>query len=379
MKPFLACVAAIALWPTAAPAATLNGQPAVVVAHRGASGYRPDHTLEAYALAVELGADVIEPDLVATKDGVLIARHEPMLSGTTDVSARPDFADRKTTRNVDGVPVTDWFASDFTLAEIKTLFAKQPMAGRDPSWDGKFRVPTFQEVIDLAKSESARVGRTIGIAPETKHPSYHFALGLPLEDRLLKALADAGWTAKSAPVVIQSFETANLRYLRSRTDVRLAQLIDAGDVAPDGAVTLKAPLERPYDLTILGDARTWKDLLTPEGLKGVASYADIVAPWKPYLISSKQQDADGDGKPDDLNGDGVIDNRDRVLLPPSDVVANAHAAGLQVFTWTFRAEPRYLASNFKGDAAAEIRAFLDLGVDGVFSDFTDVAVEARGR
>lgn len=379
MKPFAALVLAAALLPSAAPAATLNGQPPAVVAHRGASGYRPDHTLEGYKLAIELGADFIEPDLVATRDGVLVARHEPMLSGTTDVSTRAEFADRKTTRKVDGVEVTDWFASDFTLAEIKSLFAKQPIAGRDTSYDGKFRIPTFQEVIDLAKSESARTGRTIGIAPETKHPSYHFALGLPLEDRLLTALADAGWTAKNAPVVIQSFETGNLRYLRTRTGVRLAQLIDAGDVDKDGAVTFKAPLERPYDFAILGDARTWKDLLTPEGLRFVASYADIVSPWKPYLMASKQQDADGDGKPDDLNGDGATDNRDRVLLPPSDVVANAHAAGLQVFTWTFRAEPKNLASNFKGDAVAEIRAYLDLGVDGVFSDFTDVAVKARGE
>ncbi|MFN3671505.1 MAG: glycerophosphodiester phosphodiesterase family protein, partial [Bosea sp. (in: a-proteobacteria)] len=206
---------------------TLNGERPLVVGHRGAPGTLPEHTLEGYRLAIAQGVDFIEPDLVATKDGVLVARHEPMLSGTTDVSTRPEFASRKTTRKVDGVDTTDWFAGDFTLAEIKTLRAKQAFADRDQSHNGKYKIPTLQEVIDLAKAESARTGRTIGIYPETKHPIFHAAIGLPLEDRLLDMLKTAGWTSKSSPVIIQSFETANLKYLRGKTELRLVQLVDA--------------------------------------------------------------------------------------------------------------------------------------------------------
>ncbi|MDP3321282.1 MAG: glycerophosphodiester phosphodiesterase family protein, partial [Bosea sp. (in: a-proteobacteria)] len=218
----------------AAPASV--GQKPLVVGHRGASGYLPEHTLEAYRLAIAQGADFIEPDLVATKDGVLIARHEPMLGGTTDVAGRPDFASRKTTRRVDGIETTDWFAGDFTLAEIRTLRAKQAFADRDQSHNGKYQVPTFQEVIDLAKAETARLGRSIGVYPETKHPIFHAAIGLPLEDRLLDALKAAGWTEKTSPVIIQSFETANLKYLRGKTQVRLFQLVDADDVDKDGGI-----------------------------------------------------------------------------------------------------------------------------------------------
>ncbi|MCZ8043719.1 MAG: glycerophosphodiester phosphodiesterase [Beijerinckiaceae bacterium] len=359
---------------TAAPAPT--GQKPLVVGHRGASGYLPEHTLEAYRLAIAQGADFIEPDLVATKDGVLIARHEPMLGGTTDVAGRPEFASRKTTRRVDGVETTDWFAGDFTLAEIRTLRAKQAFADRDPSHNGKYQIPTFQEVIDLAKAESARLGRSVGVYPETKHPIFHAAIGLPLEDRLLDALKAAGWTEKSSPVIIQSFETANLKYLRGKTQVRLFQLVDADDVDKDGGIVLAAPFDKPYDFVITGDKRTFKDLVTAEGLKEIATYADGVAPWKPYLMAGKQV-IGADGKPLDLNKDGVIDERDRVLLPPSDVVKNARAAGLQVHSWTFRNEAKRLASDFKGDPAAEYKAFFALGIDGLFSDFPDTAVAAR--
>lgn len=355
---------------------TLSGQKPLIVGHRGASGYRPEHTLEAYKLAIEQGVDFIEPDLVATKDGVLIARHEPIMSGTTDVASRPEFASRKTTRKLDGVETSDWFAGDFTLAEIKTLRAKQAFADRDQSHNGKYEIPTFQEVIDLAKSESARLGRTIGIYPETKHPIFHAAIGLPLEDRLLDALKAAGWTEKSSPVIIQSFETANLKYLRSKTKVRLFQLVDADDVDKDGGIVLAAPFDKPYDFVVTGDKRSFKDLVTAEGLKEIATYADGVAPWKPYLMPGKQV-IGADGKPQDLNKDGTIDERDRVLLPATDVVKNAHAAGLQVHSWTFRSEPKRLASNFNGDPAAEYRAFLALGIDGLFSDFPDTAVKAR--
>ena len=355
---------------------TLSGQKPLIVGHRGASGYRPEHTLEAYKLAIEQGADFIEPDLVATKDGVLIARHEPVMSGTTDVASRPEFASRKTTRKLDGVETSDWFAGDFTLAEIKTLRAKQAFADRDQSHNGKYEIPTLQEIIALAKSESTRLGRTIGIYPETKHPIFHAAIGLPLEDRLLDALKAAGWTEKSSPVIIQSFETANLKYLRGKTQVRLFQLVDADDVDKDGGIVLAAPFDKPYDFVVTGDKRTFKDLVTVEGLKEIATYADGVAPWKPYLMPGKQVLGD-DGKPQDLNKDGVIDERDRVLLPPTDVVKNAHAAGLLIHSWTFRSEPKRLASDFKGDPAAEYKAFLALGIDGLFSDFPDTAVKAR--
>jgi glycerophosphoryl diester phosphodiesterase len=358
------------------PVPTLSGGKPLIVGHRGASGHRPEHTIESYKLAIEQGADFIEPDLVATKDGVLIARHEPMLSGTTDVSTRAEFANRKTMRKVDGVDTNDWFAGDFTLAEIKTLRAKQAFADRDQSHNGRYEIPTLQEVIDLAKSESDRSGRTIGIYPETKHSIFHAAIGLALEDRLLEQLKAAGWTEKTSPVIIQSFETANLKYLRSKTQLRLFQLVDADDVDKDGGIVLAAPFDKPYDFVVTGDKRTFKDLLTAEGLKEIKTYADGVAPWKPYLLAGKQTLGD-DGKPKDLNGDGVIDERDRVLIAPSDVVRDAHAIGLSVHTWTFRSEPKRLASSFKGDPAAEYKAFFDLGIDGLFSDFPDAAVKAR--
>ena len=377
---FLLC-AATALGGLALPAfaqdKTLDGKPPVVIAHRGASGYLPDHTLEAYTKAIELGADFIEPDLVATKDGVLIARHEPMLGGTTDVADRPEFAARKRTMNVDGIPTEDWFAGDFTLAEIKTLRARQPLSERDQSFNGKFQIPTLQEVIDLAKTQSQSTGRTIGIAPETKHPTFHSAIGLPLEDRLIETLQEAGWTEKDSPAVIQSFETANLKYLNTRTNLRLVQLVDGDTVDANGQNSGEPPYVKPYDFVVTGDARTNNDLLTAEGLKEIAAYADGVSPWKPYLIPTVPVDANGDGKPDDLNGDGAMDERDKALGTPTDVVKNAHAAGLFVHTWTFRSEPRRLASTFKNDPAAEYKAFFEIGVDGIFSDFTDHAVAAR--
>jgi glycerophosphoryl diester phosphodiesterase len=373
----IAAAGAAALGPASAQYKTLTGERPLVVGHRGASGYLPEHTIDAYKLAIEMGADFIEPDLVVTKDGVLIARHEPMLGGTTDVGDRPEFAARKTTRKVDGVDTNDWFASDFTLAEIKQLRAKQAMAERDQSFNGKLQIPTFQEVIALAKGESARLGRTIGVYPETKHPTFHEQIGLPIEDRLLDVLKTAGWTEKSSPVIIQSFEVANLKYLRTMTQVRLVQLVDTDDVDKDGNIVLAAPYDVPYDFVVAGDTRTFKDLVTKAGLAEIKTYADGVGPWKPYILPSRQVDRDSDGKPDDLNKDGKVDERDRVLMSPTSVVADAHAIGLFVHTWTFRNEPRRLASDFDGDPGQEYRAFFALGVDGVFSDFPDTAVKAR--
>lgn len=356
---------------------TLNGATPLVIGHRGASGYLPEHTLESYRRGIELGADFIEPDLVATKDGVLVARHEPNITATTDVSQRPEFASRKTQKTVDGLKEEGWFASDFTLAEIKTLRAIQPMADRDQSNNGKFQIPTYEEILELAKTEGAKAGRTVGVYTETKHPTYHVGLNLALEDRLLSILAKNGYTAKNSPVIIQSFEVSNLKYLRSKTQVRLVQLVDADDVKADGSMSLVAPYDKPYDFAVAGDARTFASLLTPAGLKEVKTYADGIGPWKPYLISSKQVDANNDGKPDDLNGDGIIDNRDRVMLPPTDVLKNAHAEGLFVHPYTFRSEPKQLASDFKGDPKAEYKLFFNLGVDGLFSDFPDQAKAAR--
>ncbi|RQO83257.1 glycerophosphodiester phosphodiesterase [Acidovorax sp. FJL06] len=359
------------------PYPTLNGAKPLVIGHRGTAGYRPDHTLEGYKLAIDLGADFIEPDLVATKDGVLVARHEPNITGTTDVSTRPEFASRKTKKVVDGVEEEGWFVSDFTLAEIKTLRAVQPLSDRDQSYNGKFQIPTLEEVLDLAQSEGAKAGRTVGVYPETKHPTFHAKLGLPLEDRLLAILAKYGYTTKASPVIVQSFEVSNLKYLRTKTQVRLVQLVDADDVNPDGTMSLVAPYDKPYDFAVAGDARTFASLLTPAGLKEVKTYADGIGPWKPYLIPSKQVDANKDGKPDDLNGDGKIDERDRVMMAPTDVVKNAHAEGLFVHAYTFRNEAKRLASDYKGDPKAEYKLFFNLGVDGVFSDFADTAKAAR--
>ena len=355
---------------------TLDGAAPLVIGHRGAAGYLPEHTLASYKKAIEFGANFIEPDLVVTKDGELVARHEPNITATTDVSTRPEFAARKTTRNVDGVAETGWFATDFTLAELRTLRAKQANPVRDQSFNTQFQIPTFREILDLAKAESARVGRTIGVYPETKHPTYHMTAGLPIEPRLLGMLAEYGYTTKAAPIIIQSFEVSNLKELRKRTGVRLVQLIDGDGVDPKGNVTLVAPFDKPYDFAVNKDSRTFPDLMTPKGLAEVKSYADGIGPWKPYLASAALVPAP-DGKPTDLNGDGKITDADRVLIAPTDVIKNAHAAGLFVHAFTFRNEAAGLVSNYKGDPKAEYKRFFELGVDGVFSDFPDTAVAAR--
>jgi len=255
---------------------TLDGSAPVVVAHRGASGYLPEHTLEAYTLAIDLGADVVEPDLIATKDGVLIARHDPNLDYSTNVASRPEFAARKKTTQVDGETQTGWFASDFTLAEIKTLGAITTDAERATVYNGAFKVVTFQEIIDLVKAKSAAKGRTIAIYPETKNPTYHRALGLPLEDTLIAQLVAAGWNSKTAPVYVQSFEPSSLKTLRSKgLNTRLIQLIDADDVdLKTGALTFAAPYDRPYDWFKAGDTRLFSAMVTPAGLAEIKTYAD---------------------------------------------------------------------------------------------------------
>jgi glycerophosphoryl diester phosphodiesterase len=341
----------------------------LVIGHRGTSGYLPEHSLESYALAVELGADYIEPDLVATKDGHLIARHEPNIINTTDVLDHPEFAGRRRIAMVDGVPDDGFFASDFTLAEIRTIHAKQAFAERPQQFNGKFNIATFEEIIALAKRKTQETGRTIGIYPETKHPTYHQRIGLPLEKRLIDALDKAGWNHRGAPVFIQSFEQANLKQLRKMTPLPLIQLIDADDVNADGSLAFNAPFDRPYDWTASGDpalmARTFGYFVTDAGLKEVATYADGIGPWKRYIVTTLAAGLPGPGE------------ASRILAAPNDVITRAHKAGLLVHTWTFRNEQRRLASDYAGNPVNEYLQFYKLGIDGVFSDFVDTAVTAR--
>jgi glycerophosphoryl diester phosphodiesterase len=357
---------------------TLNGTPPLVVGHRGAGGYLPEHTLEAYSLAIDQGADVIEPDLVSTKDGILIARHDPNLVFSTDVASHPEFAARKRTVNVDGETQTGWFSTDFTLAEIKTLGGISTDAERPQQFNGKYKIVTFEEIITLVKSRSATAGRTIAVYPETKNPSYHRQLGLPLEDKLLALLTQAGWNNRDAPVYVQSFEPGSLKYMRSKgTTVKMVQLIDADDVdLKTGALTYAAPYDRPYDWFLSGDKRLFSNMVTPAGLAEIKTYADGIGPWKRYIVSVKGK-LDASGNLIDINGDGKINETDTTTTAPTTLIADAHKAGLFVHPYTFRNEKRRLASNYNGDPKLEYKQFYQLGVDAVFSDFPDTALSAR--
>ncbi len=348
---------------------TLSGDAPLVIGHRGASGLLPEHTLESYRKAIEQNADFIEPDLVLTQDGVMIARHEPMLDGTTDVAAKFP-ASRKTTRNVDGVATTAYFASDFTLAEIKTLRAVQARANRDQSLNGLYSIPTLDEVIALAKAEGSKRGRTVGIYPEIKHSVFHateagFGANV-FEDKLVATLHAAYGNTGSAPVFIQSFEVSNLQYLNTKTNIKLVQLIDADDVKDDGSMSLVAPYHKPYDFVVNNDARSFADLLKPAGLDFIKTYADAVGPWKPYLVKTVNDNTD-------RNGDGAININDRRVDGSTGVVEAAHQRGLMVHTWTFRDDAS--GYGFK-DPKAEMAYYMKLGVDGVFTDFPATGVAA---
>ncbi|MFS0773639.1 glycerophosphodiester phosphodiesterase [Sphingomonas sp. 1P08PE] len=308
--------------------------PPIVIAHRGASGERPEHTIAAYERAIDQGADVIEPDLVPTKDGVLVARHENEIGGTTDVAAHPEFAARRATKTIDGQTVTGWFTEDFTLAELKTLHARERLPDLRPAsaaFDGRYQIPTFAEVIALAKR------RHVGIYPETKHPTYFAAIGLGTDVPLIRQLHVAGWTTPDAPVFIQSFEVANLKHLKTLTKLRLIQLVDATGGPADGA------------------APSYAAITSADGLKQVATYAWGIGPAKAMVTAR--------------------------------LVADAHAAGLRVHPWTFRAENQFLPPAFRrgddpavhGDVAGEIDAALRLGIDGFFTDFPLIGVQARDR
>lgn len=304
----------------------------IVIAHRGASGYRPEHTLAAYELAIEQGADYVEPDVVSTKDGVLICRHENEISETTDVATHPEFADRKVTKIIDGDKLTGWFTEDFTYAEIQTLRAKERLPKLRPdstAYDGKFPVPTLGEMLELVKAKSKAKGRPIGIYPETKHPSHFRALGIPLEEPLV-ALLDRPEN-QSVPVFIQSFEVENLKALHKLTKRPLVQLI--GGVPPD----------RP-------DLNSAK-LTSPEGLREIATYAAGIGPEKALVIPR---------------------GPDRKLGKPTDLVQRAHALGLKVHIWTLRKEQIFLPAGDGMTLSREIRAFVDAGIDGYFTDFPDI-------
>jgi glycerophosphoryl diester phosphodiesterase len=360
------------------PAAAAHETHPLVIGHRGSAGYLPDHTLQGYELAIENGADYVEPDLVSTKDGVLIARHEPNLIATTDVSKHPEFASRKRTAVIDGAAEEGWFASDFTLKEIKTLRAVQLFAERPHQFDGKFKIPTLEEVLELRERMSRKVHRQIGVYPETKHPTYHEQLGLPLEAKLVSALRRHGLDHKRSPVFIQSFEQGNLKKLNKMTPVRLVQLVDANDVNPDGSLDYTAPFDRPYDWTVSGRTDTFGFFATDAGLSEIKTYADGIGPWKRYIVTSAAIDRNGDGVFGDENGDGRVgDETDRTPLPPTDLIQRAHRHGLLIHTWTFRNEQFRLLSSYGGNPINEYLQFYELGIDGVFSDFADTAVVAR--
>jgi glycerophosphoryl diester phosphodiesterase len=320
----------------------------IVIAHRGASGERPEHTLASYELAIDQGADFVEPDLVFTKDGVLVARHENEISGTTDVATRPEFAARKATKTIDGETVTGWFTEDFTLAELKTLRARERLPQlRSTAFDGRFQVPTLEEIIALVHAKERQAGRRIGLYPETKHSSYFASIGLPFDKPLVAALHKAGYRKPDDPVFIQSFEIENLRRLNGLTELRLIQLIGE-------------PKSHPADRS----DTDYASMVTPAGLKAIAAYPDGIGPEKSAVIPRA-----GDGK----------------LAAPTDLVRDAHAAGLLVHPYTFRAENYFLPADYKrgsdprarGDLGGEVCAFLKAGVDGLFSDFPGEAVAAR--
>jgi glycerophosphoryl diester phosphodiesterase len=322
----------------------------LVVGHRGASGYRPEHTLAAYELAARLGADYLEPDLVITKDGVLVCRHEPEIGGTTDVASRPEFADRKRTVVLDGVSVTGWWTQDFTLAELKRLRAVERIPAirqQNTIYDGRFEVPTFQELLDLRKRLSKELDRDLGVFPETKHPTFFRNIGLGLEKPLVRTLRRNGLDRRGAKVFIQSFEAANLRTLADehRVEVPLVFLTGAAG-------------------TPFNDPRSYADYLTPAGLKELSEFVNGIGPEKSQIIPRK---ADG------------------TLGTPTTLVADAHAAGIKVIPYTFRAENSFLPAELRvgtdatayGKSIDEQVTFLRTGIDGLFTDNPDIGVLAR--
>ncbi|BAI98067.1 MULTISPECIES: glycerophosphodiester phosphodiesterase [Sphingobium] len=327
---------------TAAPAMTETGAEPFIIAHRGASGERPEHTLAAYERAIDQGADYIEPDLVLTSDGVLVARHENEISGTTDVADHPEFVARRTSKTIDGQPVTGWFTEDFTLAELRTLRARERLPQLRPAnsrFDGLYPIPTFEEIVKLVRAKEAETGRRIGLYPETKHPAYFAGIGLPHQAPLLDLLSRYGYQTEADPVFIQSFEVGNLKALRAASRLRLIQL-----VAGEGG-----PADEP--------GTSYADMMTAQGLRQVADYADGIGPAAAMVLAPEG---------------------------PTGLVERAHQAGLQVHVWTLRMENSFLPAAFqrpddpqgRGDFAGYVRAVAGTGVDAMFSDFPKQARQA---
>ncbi|GHI09050.1 glycerophosphodiester phosphodiesterase [Streptomyces cellostaticus] len=326
-----------------------------IIGHRGASGYRPEHTFGSYNLALDLGADVVEAgDLVPTKDGHLVCRHEPEIGGTTDVAAHPEFADRKTTKLLDGVSTTGWFTEDFTLAELKTLRAVERIPANRPHntlYNGRWEIPTFEEVLKWQDEQTRKRGRQVWIYPETKHPTYFRKLGLGLEERVAKLLRKYGKDTRNSPVILQSFEPSSIQ--------KLNQLVDNPLV-----VLLSSAAGRPYDFVEAGDPRTVADLITPKGLREIAGYAQGIGPTLDLIIPK---------------------NADGTLAEPTTLVADAHKVGLILHPYTMRNENPFLPAEYRkgtdadayGDVFGAFRTYFATGIDGVFTDNADTGVLAR--
>jgi glycerophosphoryl diester phosphodiesterase len=342
---------------SAHPAATAaKARKVTIYGHRGAAGYRPEHTIGSYTLAARMGADYIEPDLVSTKDHVLVARHEPAIGATTDVAQHPEFASRKTTKTIDYDTITGWFTQDFTLAELKTLHAKERIPAirqHNTLWDGRYRVLTFQEFIDLRAKLERQLHRPIGIVPELKHSTYFRSIGLPLEEPFVRTLKRNHIADAAGRVTVQSFEVANLKQLHTQLPgVPLVQLLDS-------QVT-----HHPGDVKAAGGALTYGDMAAPQGLRDIAKYAQIVSPDKSFIVPR---------------------DKDERSQPPTTFVRDAHAAGLQVVAYTFRAENTFLPAELRigtapsdyGDFKAELSQFIKLGIDGLFTDNADIAKAVR--
>ena len=322
----------------AVSAARSAGRP-LIIAHRGASGHRPEHTLASYALAIEMGADFVEPDLVMTSDHVLVARHENEIGGTSDVAQR--FPTRRRTRVIDGDSISGWFTEDFTLAELKTLRARERIDTRSHAYDGLYEIPTLDEILLLLRERERATGRTLGVYPETKHPTYFASIGLPLEDSLLATLGRHGFRSRADAVFIQSFEVGNLQLLRQKTTIRLVQLINLGGTPPD--------------LAHRGVATRYAEMIAPAGLRAIARYADAIGAHKALVLVPP------------TGGAPAV---------PTTLVADAHAAGLAVHVWTMRSDAPFLGAEYRDHAEAEWTAFAVLGVDGIFGDFPDAGVRA---
>ncbi|UXC18578.1 MULTISPECIES: glycerophosphodiester phosphodiesterase family protein [Comamonas] len=332
------------------------------------------NTTESFDAAVAQDANFIAVDLVMSKDGELVALASPDITDITDVSSRSVYANRKTLRLIDGQSRQGWFASDFTLVELQSLRAKLPASTTPPVGANNGRILSLNDVIAYAK----RQRKTVGLYLQTLNPTYHSQLGLAMEDKLLAAFTAAGYTQETAPVIVRSLEVAHLKTLRAKTQVRLVQMINGNpELAADGSILLSAPNAQPYDFTMAGVSTTYAQMVTADGLAQIKTYANGISPWKPYVISARYLDKNGDGQPDDLNNDGKWDYRDREMMPPTNLVTLAHAAKLFVHPWAYRNDATLLASDFKGKVAAEYKLFYEVGVDGVFSDSPSDANKAR--